>query len=234
MAEKQLESPLETLFSDAAIVEPSEAQTLANGVSESKRSTDLPQPGSGDPNGQQNLVIFELDGQTYGLPVATVVQIIEMVTITPVPQSNCAVEGVINVRGTAVPVVNLRCHLGLPVVPLQLRTPIILVRVDHWTVGLIVDEVIDVFGLGRDQIVRAADVLPEEFGKVPLLEGLIHTTDGTVLLLDLEHLFLPGQKQALIQALEALAEMVEKEALEGKEKAQEAMRGESKSEESIT
>jgi len=234
MAEKRLESPLESLFSDAAVVEPSEAQALANKAAEPQRSTELTRPDPDDPNGQRYLVIFELDGQTFGLSVATVVQIIEMVTITPVPQADCAVEGVINVRGTTVPVVNLRCHLGLPVVPLQLRTPIILVRLDRWTVGLIVDEVIDVLSLGHDQIVRAADVLPDELGEVPLLAGLIHITDRTVLWLDLEHLFLPDQKQALLRVLEALAEMIEKEASEGKEKAQEAMRGESKSEESIT
>jgi purine-binding chemotaxis protein CheW len=154
---------------------------------------------------QRNLVAFQLGQQTYALPIEPVVQIIEMVAITPVPQINEVVEGVINVRGTFVPVVNLRRHLDLPEVSLQLHTPIILVRAGERVVGLIVDRVIDVLSLPGERITRSADILPEELGEVPLLQGVAHFPDGMALLLDLEHLFLPDQAQALDQAIAALS-----------------------------
>jgi purine-binding chemotaxis protein CheW len=160
-----------------------------------------------NPSDQRNLVTFRLDQQLYALPIEPIVQIIEMVTITPIPQIEGAVEGVINVRGTPVIVVNLRRHLGLPTVRLQLRTPIILAQVGGRMVGLIVDQVIDMLSLSSDQVTRPDDFLPQELSEMPLLQGLAHTPDGTVLLLDLEHLFQPQQVQSLARAA---AKVIEK------------------------
>jgi purine-binding chemotaxis protein CheW len=161
---------------------------------------------SGNASDQWNLMTFRLHQQIYALPIEPIAQIILMVTIIPVPQVGDVVEGAINVRGTAVPVVNLGRHLGLPQVPLQLHTPIILAQIKEQMVGLIVDEVIDVFSLADDQTTRLADVLPEELGEAPILQGLVHISGSMVPLLDHEHLFLPDQVQVLIQAMEILAE----------------------------
>ncbi|MFB0546911.1 MAG: chemotaxis protein CheW, partial [Anaerolineae bacterium] len=143
-----------------------------------------------------------------------VVQIIEMVTITPLPQVSNVVEGVINVRGSVIPVVNLRRHFGLPEATLQLHTPIILVEASERMIGLIVDEVIDVLSLLADQITRPASILPEGLGEAPLLQGLARTPHGMVLLLDLDHLFLPSQAQVLAQAVVTLPGDVDEEASE--------------------
>lgn len=158
---------------------------------------------------QRNLVAFRLDRQTYALPIEPIVQIIEMVTITPIPQVSSRLEGVINVRGTLVPVVNLRRYLGLPEAALQLHTPVVLAQVGQLMVGLIVDEVLDVLSLPDSQITRTADIMPEGLGKASILQGLAHTPDSMVLLLDLDQLFLPDQVQALAQVVETLPQVVE-------------------------
>ena len=152
------------------------------------------------------LVTFQLDRQTFALPLAPIVKIVEMVTITPVPQASPAVEGVIRVHGAVVPVVNLRRHLGLPTLPLQLHTPIILVKFDQWLVGLIVDNVLDVIQMPVQQIARPAEVLPADLGDAPILQGVAHTPGGTLLLLDPAHLFRPDQAQALAQVIAALSQ----------------------------
>jgi purine-binding chemotaxis protein CheW len=151
---------------------------------------------------QETLVMFWLAGRAYALPVEPIVQIIPMVTIVPVPQMGDVLEGVINVRGQAVPVVDLRRHLGLPAGPLQLHTPILLIRVGERVVGLIVDEVSDVLALDGGRIVRPADVLPEELRELPILRGLGHVAEGVMLILDPEHLFRPEQADALARAAE--------------------------------
>ena len=153
---------------------------------------------------QRDLVAFRLGDQTYALHIEPIVRIIEMVTITPIPQSSRTVEGVINVQGVTVPVVNLRRHFGLPVVPFGLRTPIIIVQIGEQTFGLIVDKVIDVLNLAVQQIARVEDILPEEMREAPVLGGVVHVDNGTVLLLELEHLLKPGQAQALIEAVSTL------------------------------
>jgi purine-binding chemotaxis protein CheW len=152
----------------------------------------------------RNLVTFRLDRQTYALPIEPIVQIIEMVTITPIPQVNHSVEGVINVRGAAVPVINLRRHLGLPEAKLQLHTPIILVQTGERMVGLIVDQVSDVLNVNAGQITCPSDLLPDGLSDAPLLRGLIQSPAGAVLLLDLEHLWASNPAQ-LAQTLEALS-----------------------------
>lgn len=158
-----------------------------------------------NPTGQRNLVTFRLDRQTCALPIEPIVQIIEMVSITPIPQASKALEGVINVRGVSVPVINLRRYLGLPEAALQLHTPIILTRVGETVVGLIVDEVLDLLTLPVDQIVHLADMMPGGLGEVPIWQGLVHTPGGIVLLLDLDHLFSAPPDVGLTQAVETLS-----------------------------
>jgi purine-binding chemotaxis protein CheW len=166
---------------------------------------------SGDPPGRQNVVAFRLDRHIYALPIEPVVQIVEMVAMTPIPQLEDVVEGVINVHGTAVAMVKLRRHIGLPDVPLQLNTPIILMQAGGRTVGLIVDEVVDVLDLPDSQIIRLADVVPEELGKAPVLRALAYGPDKAVLLLDPENLFQPHHLRALAQATEMLSKIAAEE-----------------------
>jgi purine-binding chemotaxis protein CheW len=141
----------------------------------------------------RNVVTFRLERQLYALPIEPIQQIIEMVTVTPIPQVNHSVEGVINYHGAAVPVVNLRRHLGRPAANLRVNTHIILVQVGAQLVGLIVDEVLDVLNLTASQIISPSQILPASLGQATLLQGLVQTPAGTVLLLNLSNLFQPGQ-----------------------------------------
>lgn len=160
---------------------------------------------------QRNLVVFRLARQSYALPVERVTQIISMVAITPIPQVSDVVEGIINVHGTIVPVVNLGHHLGLQKTALQLYTPILLAQMNEGMVGLIVDEVTNVFSFSDDQIARPVDILPEGLGQAPVLQGLTYNEENMVSLLDLDYLFLPEQMQALTQAMEALSKSMAEE-----------------------
>ena len=160
----------------------------------------------GDVSDQRGMVAFRLARQAYALPIEPVVRIIEMVTITPVPQLSGVVEGVINVRGAAVPAINLRRHFGLPDIPWGLRTPIILIQINEQTFGLIVDEVIDVLDLSDDQVSRIADFLPKVMSEEPIIRGVAHIQGETVLLLDVEYLLSPTHMQILLQTVTALPE----------------------------
>ena len=62
---------------------------------------------------EQQLVVFELANEQYGLDISTVEGIIKMQAITKMPQAPVFVEGVTNLRGTVVPVIDLRKRFGL-------------------------------------------------------------------------------------------------------------------------
>ena len=159
----------------------------------------------------QSLVMFRLDRQVYALPIDCVVQIVEMVTITHIPQLNSVVEGVINVHGESIAVFKLRRHFGLSDAPVELNTPILLVQIDGRTSGLIVDEVIDVLSISDHQVVHLPDIVPASLGDAPIFRGLTHVSGSAVLMLDPASLFLPQQLQALAQVTEILQQATEDE-----------------------
>ena len=87
------------------------------------------------------VLTFRTNDQVYALPITAVRQLIEMVAITPVPEASPTIQGVINVHGEIVPVMDLRLRLGLPFKAYQLHTPIILLQVNGRSLALVVDEV---------------------------------------------------------------------------------------------
>jgi purine-binding chemotaxis protein CheW len=162
-----------------------------------------------NPELQVTFVTFHLGSQMYALPISPVRQIIEMVTITPLPQVNHTIVGVINFHGGLVPIVDLRRHLGLPDVPRQLHTPIILVKISERLVGLIVDDVSDVLERPAAQITDPSDILIKEMGEIPLLQGLIQTEEGSILLLNPEYLLKSYNSHILSNAVDTLAQSLE-------------------------
>lgn len=87
------------------------------------------------------VLTFRTNEQVYALPITAVCQLIEMVAITPVPEAPPTIQGIINVHGEIVPVMDLRLRLGLPYRPYQLHTPIILMQANGRSLALVVDEV---------------------------------------------------------------------------------------------
>lgn len=166
---------------------------------------------SATPAETYNLVTFRLDQETYALPIEAIIKIISMVTIISIPSVHKSVEGIINVRGAAVPVINLRRYLGVPEVALGLHTPIILVQVSGRTMGLIVDEVIDVKEVNVDRVARLGDIMPEKLGDIPILDGIVHAEDGAILLLNIDQLFRSNQIKALTRVMDSLPETLVKQ-----------------------
>ncbi len=95
------------------------------------------------------LVTFKLDVEEFGIDILRVQEIIRIMNITKVPNSPEFVEGVINLRGRVIPVVNLRKRLFLPHIEQDNKTRVIVVELSDKTVGFIVDEVNEVLRIPR-------------------------------------------------------------------------------------
>jgi purine-binding chemotaxis protein CheW len=118
-----------------------------------------------------SILSFRLGGQVYGLPVTEVAQIIEMVTLTHLPQAPFAIQGVINVRGKIVPIMDLRLRFGLPLKSYQLHTPIILVHLKGHTLGLIVDWVEAVVEISAADLETNEMMIPSILADLPANPG---------------------------------------------------------------
>jgi purine-binding chemotaxis protein CheW len=154
----------------------------------------------------ENLVVFRLNRIYYAIAIEAIQQIIEMVMITPVLDTESWMEGVINYHGSSIPVVNLRRHFKMEVVPYSWHTPIILVNILDRPVGLIVDDVLDVTAIAPEQIVSPCSIIPQGLPGISLLKGIIQTGDKLILMLDLAHLFDQVQVRVLSATAEAIGE----------------------------
>ena len=104
------------------------------------------------------LIIFKLGREEYGMDILRVQEIKRMMGITRVPSTPTFIKGVINLRGSVLPVLDLRTRLGLAENDLTEAARIIVVLVNDGIVGFIVDEVVEVTTINT-QDVEAAQTL---------------------------------------------------------------------------
>lgn len=90
------------------------------------------------------LVTFKIANEEFGIDILMVQEINKMINITKVPNSPPFVEGVVNLRGRIIPVVNLRKRLMFDTIETDKNTRIVVVEIKDQTIGFIVDEVCEV------------------------------------------------------------------------------------------
>jgi purine-binding chemotaxis protein CheW len=107
---------------------------------------------------ETQIVVFKLEGEDYGIEIGQVREIIRGKEITPMPKQPPYVEGVINLRGTIIPVVNLKKRFGFQG-DVSKHSHAIIVESVHGSVGLLVDAVSDVVRVYPDQIHSAPQMM---------------------------------------------------------------------------
>lgn len=93
---------------------------------------------------------FRVGEGDYGIEISYVTEIIAMQEITPVPHTRSYVKGIINLRGTIVPVIDMSLRFAHPEIEYTDRTCIIVLSMDEMSIGLIVDEVQEVADIGDE------------------------------------------------------------------------------------
>lgn len=146
------------------------------------------------------LVSFNLDREEYGVYVLKVREIIRMCNITRVPNTPFYVEGVINLRGKVIPIISLRKKFSLSEVENDKQTRIIVMDVDGELMGFIVDAVSEVIRISAAEIQPPPAVVNGGVDQ-EYLSGVINRTDRLLVLLDLESVFSPTERNALISAV---------------------------------
>jgi len=109
--------------------------------------------------GTLQIVVFALQGNEFGIDIAQVREIDRLVPITRVPRVSAHVEGIINLRGQLVPIVDLRTRLGMPHAAPTKLARIIVAEIGTRSIGMIVDEVREVVRIPADQISKSEGVL---------------------------------------------------------------------------
>lgn len=135
---------------------------------------------------EQQMVLFELGSEIYGLDIAAVHEIIRMQPITRVPKAPFYVEGVINLRGKVIPVIDMGKRFGLEKVENNKNNRIVVVNIQDTILGIIVDAVTEVLRIPIDSIEPVSDIVTA--ANSDYLLGIAKLTDKMVILLELDKL----------------------------------------------
>jgi purine-binding chemotaxis protein CheW len=142
------------------------------------------QQNAGEGIGSMQLVSFRLAQEEYGIEITKVQEIILMGEITRVPQTPDYIKGLINLRNTVIPIVDLRLRFGLDQEPVGDETRIMVVNVQGKTIGIIVDAVSEVLRISGDQIAPPPPTvagLGQEY-----LTGLVKLDKRLLIMLDID------------------------------------------------
>lgn len=142
------------------------------------------------------VVVFRLNAEEYALPIHEVKDINRISEITKLPQSPAFLAGVINLREAVIPVVNIRCKLGLAEHDLTDEARIVIAELDGQNMGMIVDSVEEVI------IIPGADVelpLPSPKEDTEHIVGIGKVDGRLLIILELNKLFTDEEKRVVTQ-----------------------------------
>lgn len=139
---------------------------------------------------EMQVVAFRLGNEEYAVDILFVQEIIRLLNTTRVPRSGENIEGVINLRGNIIPIVNLHFEFNLQTSENQEAKRIIVFKLDEYQVGIIVDEVSEVLRIQGNNIEPAAKV----YGNLEAdhIRGIAKVNERLLILLDLAKIFEAG------------------------------------------
>lgn len=142
------------------------------------------------------LVSFKVGEAEFGVDILRVQEINKMMELTTVPNTPSFVEGVVNLRGRIIPVINLRSRLGLDVMEYDSETRIIVVDLYDKTIGFIVDEVKEVLRIPKSITEQPPDIVSGVNSEYITAIGKLE--DRLLILLDLSKILSNSEHEQIV------------------------------------
>ncbi|MCD0460982.1 chemotaxis protein CheW [Roseiconus lacunae] len=129
---------------------------------------------------------FTLQDEEFGIEILRVQEIKGLSRITPIPNMPFHIRGVMNLRGTVVPIIDLRAKFAMPEVDYNQFTVIIVVTIGDKVIGLVVDAVSDVLNVAEENIESAPDLGGQ--ADTTFMTGIAKSGDRLITLLNMDDL----------------------------------------------
>jgi purine-binding chemotaxis protein CheW len=144
---------------------------------------------------------FTVGSEEYGVDILRVQEIKGHTAITPIPNSTLSIKGVMNLRGTVVPVIGLRETFGMDPVEYNKFSVIVVLNVGVRAVGVLVDAVTDVLNLKLADI----EMAPEVGGRIDMswIEGMARVAEKFIVILAIDKLLAGADIRAIPPATAA-------------------------------
>jgi len=151
----------------------------------------------------RQLVIFKIAGEEFGVDINEVKEIIRWEEVTRIPNTECYIKGVINLRGNIVVVNDLAMKLGLPSKEVDDDTRILVVEVNNNTVGMVVDSATEVLHIEGEKVQDAPDMITSGIDE-NYIDGVGVLDEKRLLtLLDLSKVMLSSDYEKIMEARNA-------------------------------
>lgn len=139
-----------------------------------------------DLDSKAKYLTFWTEKQLFGISISNVIQIVGIQKITQIPEYPDYAKGIINLRGTIIPVMDMRLRFLREEIPYTERTCIIVTKIQEKLVGLIVDEVDEVAEIGEKDISQAPRIQDDSTNDY--LFGIAKLNEKVILLLNVEQI----------------------------------------------
>ncbi len=148
------------------------------------------------------LIVFRLGSAEFAVPIEQVWRVEPLAehTVTWVPRAPSFLEGVCNVRGQVIPVLDLKKRLGIPAEERTARARVLIVEMEDQRVGLIVDAVSDILWFPTDQIEPPPPMVAHISGV--FVQGVGKEEGRLLIVLDLREVLSPGERTELRESME--------------------------------
>ncbi len=143
---------------------------------------------------------FWIDSQLFGIPIADVVQIVGIQKITSIPEFPDYAKGVINLRGSIIPIIDVRLRLHKQEIPYDEHTCIIVTNINEFHVGFIVDSVDEVTRIDEKDISQPPKISKDYTNSY--LTGIGKLENKVVLLLDTAKILSQGEFSSVVKTSE--------------------------------
>jgi purine-binding chemotaxis protein CheW len=148
---------------------------------------------------QLQLVTFQLGEEIYGINIMDVKEIVRLQEIRPIPNAPGYVEGIFNLRGEIIPIINLHKRFHLKRAELkedeELLSGFVIIDINDMQLGVIIDKVSQVVTVESSQIQPPPQILTGIGAEY--IQGVVHDNDSYLIILDIRKLFNPKELQQL-------------------------------------
>lgn len=157
---------------------------------------------------ERKVVSFKIKDEEFAFDIMRIVEVIKIKEITEVPTAPLFMEGIINLRGKIVPIIDLRKRFNLESGERTKENRIIIIEFQkNQLAGVIVDEVLKVLNIKKEEILPPPATLVSAGGKY--IEAIIKIEERIIVLLNIEKIFTEEEKDDLVQIIKTEEEKIE-------------------------
>lgn len=149
-------------------------------------------PSDGEIGVENKFLTFCIADEHYGFEIEYVTEIIGVLEITPLPDTEAYIKGVINLREKIIPVMDIRKRFEMEEKDYDEKTCIVVIKFEEIEMGLLVDTVSEVINLPNDRIESSATIHSKS--KSEFIKGIGKGADKPILLIDIGHVVLAGEE----------------------------------------